>query len=78
MAITDLKSETDGLILPLFSSGNLPTVTVTVAKTYLSLLHEFLPGKSDLVALGVNGGSMVGVYGGQTRCLAVQGRYLVF
>lgn len=44
---------------------------------YLSLLHESLPGLRDLVPLGVYGGRVVGVDGGQAARLAVQRRHLV-
>lgn len=44
---------------------------------YLSLVHESLPGLRDLVPLGVYGGRVVGVDGGQAARLAVQRRHLV-
>lgn len=44
---------------------------------YLSLLHESLPGLRDLVPLGVYGGRVVGVDGGQAPRLAVQRRHLI-
>lgn len=45
---------------------------------YLRLLHELLPGLRDLVPLGVDGGRVVGVYGGQARGLAVQRGHFIF
>lgn len=46
-------------------------------RTHRSLLQQLLPGLRDLVALGVDGGRVVGVDGGQARRLAVQRRHLV-